>query len=78
MKTDERGYFDALTERALGAVFEVSNPLGAGFLERVYQRALPHELLVEEVLVRTDRAVSQRFASLGPESVSGRQKRIVH
>jgi hypothetical protein len=28
---------------------------------------------VEEVLVRTDRAVSQLFASLGPESVSARQ-----
>src|SRR5262249_49063167 len=44
MDTDERGYFDALTERVLGAVFEVSNTLGAGFLEKVYQRALLHEL----------------------------------
>ena len=44
MNTDERGYFDALTERVLGAVFEVSNTLGAGFLEKVYQRALLHEL----------------------------------
>jgi len=33
-----------LTERILGAVFEVSNTLGAGFLEKVYQRALLHEL----------------------------------
>ena len=78
MNSDQRGYFDALTERVLGAVFEVSNPLGAGFLERVYQRALPHELLVEEVLVRTNRAVSRRFASLGPEPVSARRRRIVH
>ena len=44
MNADERGYFDALTERVLGAVFEVSNTLGAGFLEKVYQRALLHEL----------------------------------
>ena len=28
MNTGERGYFDALTERVLGAVFEVSNTLG--------------------------------------------------
>jgi len=34
----------ALTERVLGAVFEVSNTLGSGFLEKVYQRALLHEL----------------------------------
>jgi hypothetical protein len=51
MKTDERGYSDALTERVLGAVLEVSNALGAGFLEKVYQRALLRELRVEEVLV---------------------------
>jgi GxxExxY protein len=44
MNTDQRGYFDALTERVLGAVFEVSNTLGAGFLEKVYQRALLYEL----------------------------------
>jgi GxxExxY protein len=44
MNADERGYFDELTERVLGAVFEVSNGLGAGFLEKVYQRALLHEL----------------------------------
>jgi GxxExxY protein len=37
-------YFDALTERVIGAVFEVSNTLGAGFLEKVYRRALLHEL----------------------------------
>src|ERR1017187_4204019 len=35
---------DSLTERVLGAVFEVTNTLGAGFLEKVYQRALLGEL----------------------------------
>jgi hypothetical protein len=40
MNADERGYFEALTERVLGAVFEVSNTLSAGFLEKVSQRAL--------------------------------------
>jgi GxxExxY protein len=43
MNTDEHG-FDYLTESVLGAVFEVSNTLGAGFLEKVYQRALLTEL----------------------------------
>jgi GxxExxY protein len=33
-----------LTEKVLAAVFEVSNTLGAGFLEKVYQRALLVEL----------------------------------
>jgi len=31
---------DSPTEGVLGAGFEVSNTLGAGFLEKVYQRAL--------------------------------------
>jgi GxxExxY protein len=33
-----------LTEKVLGAIFEVSNTLGAGFLEKVYERALLIEL----------------------------------
>ena len=35
---------NSLTEKVLAAVFEVSNTLGAGFLEKVYQRALLKEL----------------------------------
>ena len=35
---------DPLTERIIGAVFQVSNTLGAGYLEKVYERALIHEL----------------------------------
>jgi GxxExxY protein len=44
MNTDKQGYLASLTESVLAAVFEVSNTLGAGFLEKVYQRALMREL----------------------------------
>jgi GxxExxY protein len=44
MNADERRLLDDLTERVLGAVFEVANTLGAGFLEKVYHRALLGEL----------------------------------
>ena len=44
MNADERRSPDLVTERVLSAVFEVSNTLGAGFLEKVYERALLHEL----------------------------------
>ena len=44
MNTDKRRKMDQrieeLTERVLGAVFEVANALGSGFLEKVYERAL--------------------------------------
>ena len=39
MNTDNTS-LDSLSEKVLGAVFEVSNTLGAGSLEKVYQRAL--------------------------------------
>ena len=35
---------EALSERVIGAIFEVSNTLGAGFFDKVYERALVKEL----------------------------------
>jgi GxxExxY protein len=49
MNTDERGFNDPLTERVLGAVFEVSNTLGVGFLEKVYERALLREFALRGI-----------------------------
>jgi GxxExxY protein len=44
---------DELTEKILGAVFEVSNVLGTGFLERVYERALLRELSLRGLRAKT-------------------------
>ena len=41
---DELGSIESLTERVLAVVFEVSDVPGAGFLEKVYERALLREL----------------------------------
>ncbi len=35
---------DPLTERIIGCAFQVANALGHGFLEKVYENALAHEL----------------------------------
>ncbi len=35
---------DALTERIIGCAYKVANTLGPGFLEKVYENALAHEL----------------------------------
>jgi len=43
MNTDEEG-ISALTERVIGGAFRVANQLGSGFLEKVYENALAHEL----------------------------------
>lgn len=44
MNADAHRCFDSLTRRVIGAVIEVSNTLGPGFLEKVYERALVKEL----------------------------------
>jgi len=40
---DERD-LNKLTEKVIGCAFTISNSLGAGFLEKVYENALAHEL----------------------------------
>jgi len=35
---------EALTEKIIGCAFAVANTLGSGFLEKVYENALAHEL----------------------------------
>ncbi|HEV8146479.1 MAG TPA: GxxExxY protein, partial [Bryobacteraceae bacterium] len=40
-------------EKVIGAAYEVSNTLGAGFLEKVYERALAHELVLKGLRVQT-------------------------
>ena len=43
-ESPERAALEALVEAVVGAAYEVSNVLGAGFLEKLYERALIEEL----------------------------------
>jgi GxxExxY protein len=43
-ESEERASLEALVEKVIGAAYEVSNVLGAGFLEKIYERALAEEL----------------------------------
>jgi GxxExxY protein len=49
MKVD----MNALTETVIGAAYEVSNTLGAGFLEKLYERALVSELALRGISVQS-------------------------
>ncbi len=44
---------DALVAQVAGAVYEISNVLGPGFLEKVYERALLEELNLRGLAART-------------------------
>jgi GxxExxY protein len=45
MNADERRQgLDRISEKVIGCAYTVSNRLGAGFVEKVYENALAHEL----------------------------------
>ena len=57
---------DSLTERVPGAVFEVTNTPGAGFLEKVYQRALFRELGLRGIRACRRSFIYRGFPIWGP------------
>ena len=62
MKTDvQRAELDRLTERIIGCAFEVSNTLGCGFLEKVYENALAVELRRAGMRVEQQKLVQVRY-----------------
>lgn len=52
---------DPLTESVIGCVFKVANGLGVGFLEKVYENALMHELRKAGLLAEQQVAVPVHY-----------------
>jgi GxxExxY protein len=46
-----------LTEKIIGAAFEVHNHLGSGFLEKIYENALVRELVDRGLRIETQRPI---------------------
>jgi GxxExxY protein len=68
MNADERRLaLDQVTEKIIGCVHQVSNSLGAGFLERVYENALAVELRLNglKVVQQQRIEVTYRDVSVG-------------
>jgi GxxExxY protein len=64
MNTDEHGYFGStnlITNRIIGAAQTVSNSLGCGFLEKVYENALMIELKRKGLQVEQQKEVQVRY-----------------
>jgi GxxExxY protein len=53
MDTNAHKSVDTLIQTVIGAAYEVSNVLGAGFLERIYERALTRELALRGLSIRS-------------------------
>ncbi len=56
MKRDKE-VADVVTERIIGCAFTVANTLGVGFLEKVYENALAHEIRKCGLAVVQQRAI---------------------
>jgi GxxExxY protein len=62
MKADaQRTELDRLTERIIGCAFEVSNTLGCGFFEKVYENALAVELRRAGMRVEQQSPIQVRY-----------------
>ena len=62
MDADERGLLiNAKIERIIGAAYRVSNVLGCGFLEKVYENALGYELRKLGFRVRQQWLIDVRY-----------------
>ena len=60
MDTDEHG-LNLLTEKIIGCAYRVSNGLGCGFLEKVYENALAHELRKSGLSVEQQKPIIVRY-----------------
>jgi GxxExxY protein len=55
---------DEVTETIIGCAFRVANALGAGFLERVYENALAHEIRKSGLVVQQQHPIEVRYDSI--------------
>ena len=65
MNTNEHECEDAAIERIIGASYEVANVLGAGFLEKVYEKALSRELELRGLRVRSQVSFEVNYKGQG-------------
>ncbi len=54
-------HLNQISERILGCAFAVSNGLGSGFLEKVYENALAHEMRKAGLQVSQQHAMAARY-----------------
>lgn len=52
---------EKLTEKIIGCAYTVLNTLGPGFLEKVYENALSHELRKNALLVEQQKPLNVRY-----------------
>ena len=60
MRMDHEG-LTTTTRRIIGCAFAVSNTLGAGFLEKVYENALAHEMRARGLTILRQQGIAVHY-----------------
>jgi GxxExxY protein len=63
-RSPDRQALNEVTEKVIGCAFTVSNGLGNGFLEKVYENALAHEMRKIRLDVRQQHRVPVRYENV--------------
>ena len=61
MVEHDQARLNELAERVIGCAFKVSSTLGTGFLEKVYENALAHELRCSGLLVEQQSPIDVHY-----------------
>ena len=56
-----RDELDAVSEKIIGAAYKVSNALGSGFLEKVYENALAHQLRKDGMRIEQQKPIKVHY-----------------
>ena len=54
----DEAYYKSLTKQIIGCAYTVSNNLGCGFLEKVYENSLAIELIASKLKVQTQKPIT--------------------
>ncbi len=57
----DRKRLDGISQRVIGCAIKVANAFGAGFLEKVYENALAHELTNAGHIIRRQIAIAVEY-----------------
>jgi GxxExxY protein len=63
-KITDIGKLNPITEKIIGCAYTVSNVLGTGFLEKVYENALAHEMRKAGLSVRQQQPILVNYDSV--------------
>ena len=57
---------DSVSEKIIGAAYKISNTLGSGFLEKVYENALAHELRKDGMQIEQQKSIKVYYDNMVP------------